>query len=138
MFPHELPKRNDGILENQAWKENGEVAQNSARNSTFAGVHHCHGTQEARKVEIGSWEGLNQGESDQELLIGHPSRIDGVGFEKGDDDWSSTKDDGAYKVKSRDYLTVFGGGRGRDEGAYEDGGDQQCEKDGKKDDAQFL
>ena len=60
VFPHGLPKRNNGVLQNQAWKEDREVSQEGAHNPALVCTNHRHCAQKTCKVEVGSWERLDQ------------------------------------------------------------------------------
>ena len=145
MLPHELPKGNDGVFEQNARQEDADKTEDRSNNTALVGVDHSYCAEEARKVEVGSRERLDQGKTHQELLIGHPVRIHGVCFQQRNDHRSAAKDDGARKVKGggqlailSGHLTVLIGSTRRNQGFDQNGCNEDGEKDQEEKEAKFL
>lgn len=128
----QLPEWNDDALEDQAWTEDGNVAHNGASETIIANVDHGDCSEIARKVEVGTGKRLNKWKADEELLASHPAGIDDIGLEEWDDDRSSTKDDGTYKVKGWGEVPIARCGSGDESSSDKDGYDQKTDKEGQQ------
>lgn len=99
VLSHGLPKRNDGVLQDQTREEDGEVSQEGAYNTALVRTNHRHSAQETCEIEVGSWERLDQGQANEELFVVHPARVNSVGSQEWDDDGSTAKDNGSCEIK---------------------------------------
>lgn len=103
-LPQRTPEALDCNGQSNARDKDTQPAKEGAKDSVERGMLQRESAQEDCKVEVGSWEGLNDGETDQEVTAGNPAWADDVRAEERDNNWASAEDDSSCKVHAGENI----------------------------------
>lgn len=110
-LPQHTPEALNRNGQSDARDKDTQPAEEGAKDGVERGMLQRESAQEDCKVEVGAWEGLDDGKTNQEVTAGNPAWADDVRAKEGDNNGASAKDDGSRKVHASEQIKCKWGRR---------------------------